>query len=365
MFASQCLFCGHANPAGAKFCNDCASPLHLKPCEQCDAINDKPATICYKCGAELPGQLSATAASSAPPAADAALASSASGDGDIDSGHTPLLQRATEALNVLPRPSGSELAGARTHDVEVVAREPRRLTPSVTPFFSMEQRTGHVIPVRHFVAIAQRSRIARGALPPLLVGALALSGYYIYRNAQLDVGGSSSAIRTLSSAVPAKTGAPATVSLGTVGLSTEATSRPGPVVAPESDVAGSQVAQGQIRTTGSESVHPETPTPAQAPPAAASQSVDTVGVGPRPAAPVANESRQKAMQAAGQRVVPKQMASNRSRATYPEPVEGLLMRPRAVDTGMRVAPNASRARVCTEVVAVLGLCNSDTRGESK
>ena len=227
----------------------------------------------------------------------------------------------------------------------------------------MEQRAGHVIPVRHFLATAQRSRIARGALPPLLVAALALSGYYVYRNAQLDVGGSSSAIRAPSSAVPAKTGAPATVSLGTAGLSTEATSRPGRVVAPEGDVAGSQVAQGQIRTTESESVHAETLTPAQAPPAAAS--VDTVGVAPRPATPVATEARQKAMQAAGQRVVPKQMASNRSRTTYPEPVEGLLMRPRAVDTVMRVAPNASGARDCTEAVAVLGLCNSDTRGESK
>src|SRR5215471_9532148 len=30
-----CRFCDHYNPAGAKFCNDCGSPLHLKPCEQC------------------------------------------------------------------------------------------------------------------------------------------------------------------------------------------------------------------------------------------------------------------------------------------------------------------------------------------
>jgi hypothetical protein len=32
-----CPFCDHHNPAGAKFCNDCGSSLHLKPCNQCPA----------------------------------------------------------------------------------------------------------------------------------------------------------------------------------------------------------------------------------------------------------------------------------------------------------------------------------------
>ena len=50
----MCAFCGHRNPAGAKFCNDCASPLQLKPCERCNAVNDQAATSCYKCGAAYP-----------------------------------------------------------------------------------------------------------------------------------------------------------------------------------------------------------------------------------------------------------------------------------------------------------------------
>ena len=50
----MCAFCDHRNPAGAKFCNECASPLHLKPCKRCDAVNDPGATNCYKCGAEFP-----------------------------------------------------------------------------------------------------------------------------------------------------------------------------------------------------------------------------------------------------------------------------------------------------------------------
>ena len=50
----MCAFCDHRNPPGAKFCNDCASPLQLKPCPQCDAVNDQAATNCYKCAATYP-----------------------------------------------------------------------------------------------------------------------------------------------------------------------------------------------------------------------------------------------------------------------------------------------------------------------
>jgi hypothetical protein len=54
MFSPQCLFCSHANPAGAKFCNDCGSPLHLKPCSQCETVNDRAAKNCFKCRTEFP-----------------------------------------------------------------------------------------------------------------------------------------------------------------------------------------------------------------------------------------------------------------------------------------------------------------------
>ena len=54
-----CPFCDHRNPAGAKFCNDCASPLHLKPCKHCDAVNHASATACYKCGAAYSALLKA------------------------------------------------------------------------------------------------------------------------------------------------------------------------------------------------------------------------------------------------------------------------------------------------------------------
>src|ERR1043165_4270732 len=70
----MCAFCDHRNPAGAKFCNDCASPLHLKPCNQCDAISDQAATNCYKCGTAYPALSITSEPTPVSPAAGPALA---------------------------------------------------------------------------------------------------------------------------------------------------------------------------------------------------------------------------------------------------------------------------------------------------
>src|SRR5438093_12242129 len=106
MFVSRCLFCGHDNPAGAKFCNNCAEPLRLKPCKRCDAINDASATNCHQCGAEIPTPLSPTdAASSDWLATEAPRTSSACGYGGIERKQASLPERAAESLTVLKRPS--------------------------------------------------------------------------------------------------------------------------------------------------------------------------------------------------------------------------------------------------------------------
>ena len=49
-----CAFCGHRNPPGASFCNDCAAPLNLKPCRACDAVDDQSASYCHECGSPYP-----------------------------------------------------------------------------------------------------------------------------------------------------------------------------------------------------------------------------------------------------------------------------------------------------------------------
>jgi ribosomal protein L40E len=69
----QCCFCDHTNPATAKFCNECGSPLHLKPCRQCEAINDIGAKTCYKCGAVDPALAIAPEPDVAEPAGETAV----------------------------------------------------------------------------------------------------------------------------------------------------------------------------------------------------------------------------------------------------------------------------------------------------
>jgi ribosomal protein L40E len=56
MLGVHCLSCEHENPVGAKFCADCGSPLNLKLCKQCEAINESTAQRCYKCGVEFSAQ---------------------------------------------------------------------------------------------------------------------------------------------------------------------------------------------------------------------------------------------------------------------------------------------------------------------
>ena len=64
MATNNCSFCDHANPIGAKFCNECGAGLGLRPCAQCEAINDISATYCHHCGALL-GAPAATAVAGA------------------------------------------------------------------------------------------------------------------------------------------------------------------------------------------------------------------------------------------------------------------------------------------------------------
>ncbi|HLX30092.1 MAG TPA: zinc ribbon domain-containing protein [Casimicrobiaceae bacterium] len=54
MPGTSCRFCSSRNPAAAKFCNECGSPLDLKPCPHCDAINHLAVDTCHQCGAALP-----------------------------------------------------------------------------------------------------------------------------------------------------------------------------------------------------------------------------------------------------------------------------------------------------------------------
>src|SRR5215471_19872703 len=48
----NCPACGHGNPDGAKFCNQCAKPLPLV-CPKCGALNPVGSKFCNECAAQL------------------------------------------------------------------------------------------------------------------------------------------------------------------------------------------------------------------------------------------------------------------------------------------------------------------------
>src|SRR5438067_1247652 len=88
MSPSRCRFCDHGNPEGARFCNGCGSPLHLKPCPQCEAVNDTAAAQCYECGAVLETN-APTGAVTAIPTPAAADTEARHADADTEDRHVP------------------------------------------------------------------------------------------------------------------------------------------------------------------------------------------------------------------------------------------------------------------------------------
>jgi class 3 adenylate cyclase len=68
----QCSQCQHENPEGAKFCNECASPLAPR-CPSCATENPPGAKFCHQCASPLAGQSTAPrpAPSAAAPAPEA------------------------------------------------------------------------------------------------------------------------------------------------------------------------------------------------------------------------------------------------------------------------------------------------------
>ena len=60
-----CAFCDHRNPPGSNYCNDCAAPLHLKPCGHCNATNEHFAAYCHECGGAYPVPVPAAPSTSA------------------------------------------------------------------------------------------------------------------------------------------------------------------------------------------------------------------------------------------------------------------------------------------------------------
>jgi ribosomal protein L40E len=174
MFPHQCLFCDHVNPVGAKFCNDCGSPLHLKPCKQCEAINDHAAENCYQCGAADPALV--IASREVESLTSGTAASARPGDEGFDHGHPARVESMMHDGDTFsPR-----LGDATTSNRETDAREG-------TGYPALETaRAVHAGPLAEFRATTGPRPSLRitptEILPALLLIALAFSAFHVYRN---------------------------------------------------------------------------------------------------------------------------------------------------------------------------------------
>ena len=374
MASSPCLFCKHSNLVGAKFCNDCGSPLRLKACSQCEAVNDRAAKKCYRCGVELPVQLTTIEPAPVSSGAEAAAAAAPSSDVGFEPARTPLPESAAETLNVLRRPSGDETAGAGEHPVEALAREPRFLGEHLTPPPAPQGATQVVCPPELAPATAQYRR-SRAALSTVLLVAVAMSAYYVYRHpAQLkhwlgegqpDPGVPVAADpgHAPSPSTPAKIGvAPSsspTLGVGTASVATVGSTGTTAGAESATKVTAAPGTRADIRPSRPDGVSGDAPAPPLA------TRTDPAERAPIRAGAIAAQPAHEPMRSAAPRVDAAQAPSTRLPRSYPAAATATPVRPRATDIRVDVSPDAPRVSVCTEAVAALGFCNPSRQGKSK
>jgi hypothetical protein len=358
MFTPQCPFCDHANPASAKFCNDCGSPLHLRPCKQCEAINNQAATNCYKCGAEFPISVATVEAAPVAPAPNTPAASAILSDVGLEHGHSPLPEAVAENYDVGPRQPGKATARDREPGVEVVTREPRSLVKDVISLFSGALRATYLVPLPNLGATAGRrpmSRVALAALlPALLLTAVAISAYLAYRHPP-QLGERLNAMQPDAAAPADGNPSVSPVTLGTGSVAAIRSTRPITPNESSSDVITSPVIP-RARIATSDQAPPAQPLATQA------EAEGVVGA-PGTATTTTAEPRRKTIRAAGNQAAPRDSAANRSRETPAVSAAAAPAESPLGDSRANVPPDVLRPSACTEAVAALGLCNQIPRRE--
>jgi ribosomal protein L40E len=353
VFVPQCLFCNHANPPGAKFCNDCGSPLHLKLCKQCEAVNGQVAKNCYKCGTELPALSTAPEAAPVSPTLDTTAASATLTGMGFERGHAPLPESVAGSQDVLlPRP-GNETAEARDYAVEVVTRAPRSLGGVMTFLFSAAQRTADVISLHKLGATAGRRPLPRlvlaVVLPVALLIAIGVSAYYGYRH-QVQPSG-------LLSTAPPDQAATTGVTASPVNQSGKRATRPDGVNGQPPTPGRSDAAiTPQLRVSTSDQA-----APAQQ---LATQGAEVAGAPGAAAGSIAAEPH-TTIRAATSRVPLAQAAANPSTSPYRAAAAAARVQVPLSDSRVNAPPDAPRPDACTEAVAALGLCGLTSSRESK
>jgi len=396
----QCPFCDHANPFGAKFCNECGSPLSLKPCRHCEAVNDQAAQNCYKCGAEL--QAPSPAGHPAPPSPAVEITA-------VSATPTGLHPQAED--RPLPDPGP-----------DYVLTPPRLGTISEFP---VAERAIGIIPLRNPEAEVRSRSLPRWAwtiaLPVILFSTVGIAAYYAYRH-QVEFGGTTVAARSNVAAPAAVATAPtasATLTVdqkvqgvntsdGVDGQTPAARQPDAPVSARVvgSDAVGEESTAAQPESTlsrpaiGSEAFdgkqapsHPDATTTAEVPASndsddqkptpspsdtalAAQSSGSTADRAPpsqelakdaaeaaRTATAVPSKARHKVTRTSAGRGPSARSEANPTAPTAAAAAVPVQIPPR--DRQMSAPPDPARPIACTQGMVALGLCTQTTRTETQ
>jgi hypothetical protein len=363
MASSTCCFCSHANPPKAKFCNECASPLHLKPCRLCDAVNARDAQACHRCGAALqaaPETLDASPdhivseadetlaalrrelVATTAPDAETSSESIRDGVGEVVADTSAAVDaRAAEPASTvqeeeLDRQDAFAESGAGDEQRPGMEARVEAIPPE--PAFEISS-----VPVRPEERQGRPERRSRGLGVAIVIALVAVPlGVYLMRNpAQLDewLG------RTAAPPTIEPTAADAPPVAPPVAVPTEpAATLPAASSAPaESSSDAATLAQrAQQAVGGVVTLLP--PSPPVEPDASISDTPTSVVVAPDREAKTAPASRARTSAA---------RTRSRERATKPRPQTPPAQSQR--DTAQ--PPDQSRTQPCTEAVAALGLCN--------
>ena len=170
--SSKCNFCDHGNPPGAKYCNDCGSPLHLKPCNECGAVNEGSVPSCYKCGAKFHDQGTGIelGRDTAPTGNVGTLATS---DGGMAQEREELHRTATAGVS---QSTEHDVPHSIERSVDLFAHEPHIYVSLRSPSDEAPQTSTVLVPQRDDW---RRLRVSRVTLP-IIIAAAAAAGYLVH-----------------------------------------------------------------------------------------------------------------------------------------------------------------------------------------
>ena len=284
--SSICHFCAHGNPAGSRFCNQCGSPLDLKPCGQCDAMNHVSVDRCYQCGtafAAEDGVLEVAEVGAGTAAAESTAAARAVSPPPLYS--TPPLYDDTPPPGPADRipVALSDRIDASTERVAIPGQPTHPLTPFADASHSDDvDDDGDWVDPRRLHAARKglraerrRHRVAQAALAGVCVFVIGAAAYYVLDTGMVPrvfqmaraLGAADDQPR---SAPPATTSAQPTTRTSAAAAPEKATANEGAVPTADTGAASASSASPAVPSTTSTTSSAPLPEPAPSPPAPAS-----------------------------------------------------------------------------------------------